>query len=394
MLKRKRVSLVLLTMFLLVAILAAPALAWQTRHADDKQSSGAVMVKTGEVINDDLFMAGESIRIDGTVNGDVVVLANSVDVTGTINGDLLVGCSNLNVSGIINDDLRIAAQDARITGQVKRNLSAAGSHFIIDKDAIVGGNVAFGGENLSIAGLVQGGLQAAVGQLNLTGKIGQNVGAKTDDLNVLPGATIGGSLNYRGANKGNISPEAKIGGPVSYKYFVPQHRDKPEPQHAPWMGILVWMLVGFMSLMLVWLLWFYLSPSSFIKVQGALIKAPWASLGWGFALLILLPIAAILVMVTVVGIPIALAALILYGTVLFVGKLIVGYGLTYYLATRYQIAALQKPFAAAAVGTLVLMLLNVIPWVGTIVTMVVALMALGSVFIALKDGLAARKAIS
>jgi hypothetical protein len=143
--------------------------------------------------------------------------------------------------------------------------------------------------------------------------------------------------------------------------------------------------------MLVWLLWFYLNPRSFIKVQGALQEKPWASLGWGFALLILLPIAAILVMATVVGIPIALAAISLYAAILFAGKLIVGYGLVYYLANRYQISALQKPFAAAAVGTLLLMLIHLIPWVGTIVTVVVALMALGSVFVALRDGLASRK---
>ncbi|MBP1762673.1 MAG: hypothetical protein H6Q64_2215, partial [Firmicutes bacterium] len=79
--------------------------------------------------------------------------------------------------------------------------------------------------------------------------------------------------------------------------------------------------------------------------------------------------------------------------ILFVGKLIVGYGLVYYLANRYQISALQKPFAAAAVGTLLLMLIHLIPWVGTIVTGIAALMALGSVFVALRDGLASRKTV-
>ena len=395
MIKSKKVSLILLTMFLMVTILTAPALAWQSRQPGDKdEGSRPIVVKTGEVINDDLLITGNNVRIDGTINGDVVALADTVEVTGTINGDLLVGCSNLNISGTINDDLRMGAQNARITGKIKRNFSAVAATLILDRDAIIGGNAAIGAKDLNIDGLIQGGLQAAVNQLSLAGKIGQSAAIRTDNLNVLPGAVIGGSLNYRGADKGNISPQAQIGGPVTYKYFVEQHNQKAEPAHAPWVGILIWVLVWFISLMLIWLLWFYLNPGSFVKVQDALKEKPWASLGWGFALLILLPVAAVLMMVTVVGIPIALAAVSLYAAILFVGKLIVGYGLVYYLANRYQISALQKPFAAAAVGTLFLKLLSLIPWVGPIVTGVAALLALGCVFVALRDGLAGRKTAS
>ncbi|MBP1760871.1 MAG: hypothetical protein H6Q64_413, partial [Firmicutes bacterium] len=265
--KSKRVSLILLTMFLMVTILAAPALAWQSRTSGDKDKGNqTVVVKTGEVINDDLFIAGGNVRIDGTINGDVVALADTVEVTGTINGDLLAGCSNLNISGTINDDLRMGAQNARITGKIKRNFSAGASNLILDKDAVIGGNAAIWGEDLNIDGLIQGGLQAAAGQLSISGKIGQSAAIKTDHLSVLDGAAIGGSLNYRGANKGNISPQAKIGGPVTYKYFVEQYQQKDQPGRAPWIGSLIWTLVWFVSLMLVWLLWFYLSPRSFVKV--------------------------------------------------------------------------------------------------------------------------------
>ncbi|MGE5379442.1 MAG: hypothetical protein ACM3NT_00080 [Methylocystaceae bacterium] len=387
--KNGKVTLVLLLAVLLVAFSAIPAWAWQTRQPSKEGTSGSVAVKSGEVINDDLFLAGENVRIDGTVNGDVVVFGNQVDINGTVNGDLLVGGNIVNIAGTVNDDLRLGAQNARISGNIKRNLSAGASQLIIDKAASVGGNAALGAEELGIDGLIRGGLQAGAGQLSLTGKIGQNAAIQTDNLNVMPGAVIGGSLSYRGANKGNISPQAKIGGPVTYKYFIPQHQ-KEQPQSAIWTGILIWTLVWFVSLLLVWLIWFYLNPRSFFKVEDALINTPWASLGWGFAILILLPIAAVIAMITVVGIPIALAALTVYSGILFAGKLIVGFGLVRFLAAKYNWANLQKPFAAAAVGTLSLMLLNLIPEVGFFITLVVVMMALGSVFMALKRGLASR----
>jgi len=393
MIKRNRVSVILVTMLMMVAMLATPALAWQVLSPEDKApGSGMVWVKADQVIDDDLLLVGEQVTIDGTVNGDVLVFANSVDVNGTINGDLLVGCGNLNMAGTINDDLRIGAQNVRITGKVKRNLSAGASQFLLDKEGAVGGNVAVGGENLNVDGLIQGGVQAGVGRFSLSGKIGKNVLMRTDNLNILPTASIGGSLSYRGDNKGNISPGAQIGGPVTYKYFVGQHQEKPQSKAAPLVGMLIWGLVGFMSLLLMWLIWFYLNPSSFIKVEKVLQKAPLAALGWGFALLILLPIAAVITMLTIVGIPIAFSALTVYAAILFLSKLIVGYSLAYQLAVKYDITALQKPFAAAAVGTLGLILLSLIPVVGFFITLVIALMALGSVFVAIKDGLAARSA--
>jgi len=52
---------------------------------------------------------------------------------------------------------------------------------------------------------IAAGLQAASGQLSLSGKIGQSAAIKTDNLSVLPGAAIGGNLNYRGANKGKLN---------------------------------------------------------------------------------------------------------------------------------------------------------------------------------------------
>lgn len=332
---RKLITLLLMAVFIL-GVSAAPAMGWETMQVKEKGAGNkTVTVKAGDVINDDLFLAGDRVRIEGTINGDVVVFANSVEVTGTINGDLLVGCSNLLMSGTVNDDLRIGAQNARITGHVKRNLSAGASQFVIDKGSVIGGNTSVGAEDTNIDGAIQGKLQAATGSLNLTGNIAKDVSVSTDDLNVLPGAVIGGSLKYRGANQGNISPQAQITGPVTYKHVVEQHKTNNTPEKESWAGRLFGLLLSFVSLLLIWFVWFYLHPRSFINVQDTLQHKPWASLGWGFALLILLPIAAVIAMITVVGIPLGLGALILYSAILFAAEIIVGYSLVYYLAVRY-----------------------------------------------------------
>lgn len=387
----QRVSILLTAVLLLVSLLAAPVWAWQIIHPSENDSNASVGVEAGKVIDDDLLLAGEMVRIDGTVNGDVVVLGNTVEITGTINGDLFIGCNNLIMAGTVNDDMRLASQNSRISGMVKRHFSAVGSQIMLDKESVIGGNTAIGAENFNVMGQIKGNVKAAAGAFNLTGKIEQNVKAYTNNINVMPGAAIGGSLYYRGSSKGNISPQAQIEGPVTYKYFE-QKKDDPKAESKSFVAIIMWILVWLMAVLLAWLLWFYLSPVSFVRVEQVIKDKPWAALGWGFAILILLPIAALLTLFTVVGIPVALGAVALYTAVLIMGKVIVGYALVYYLAVKYEISVLQKPLAAAAVGTLTLMLLKLLPVLGGFISLLVALLALGSVFVAIKDNLAERKA--
>ncbi len=59
---------------LAVVLAALPAL------AADFRSGNEVTVASGEVINDDLYVAGGNLRIDGTVNGDLLAAGGTVTI--------------------------------------------------------------------------------------------------------------------------------------------------------------------------------------------------------------------------------------------------------------------------------------------------------------------------
>ena len=57
-----------------VALLAAISVTFLTSApvlAADLRSGDTITVASGEVVDDDLYIAGESIVIDGTINGDL-----------------------------------------------------------------------------------------------------------------------------------------------------------------------------------------------------------------------------------------------------------------------------------------------------------------------------------
>ncbi len=65
-------------------------------QAADIDNTG--IVEAGEVINDDLFLSGDTIRMDGEVNGLLLATGNTVIINGTVNGDLLAFGSSVTVT--------------------------------------------------------------------------------------------------------------------------------------------------------------------------------------------------------------------------------------------------------------------------------------------------------
>jgi hypothetical protein len=96
----------------------------------------------------------------------------------------------------------------------------------------------------------------------------------------------------------------------------------------------------------------------------------------GLIMLILPAIVIGLLFVTVVGIPLAIGLAVLWGFTAFLGWLVAGLWLGQIMLKRSRTAA--RPYGAAFLGTLVLMLISWIPFVGFIL----ALLGLGAVTLA------------
>ena len=90
------------------------------------------IVEAGEVIDDDLFIGGDTVQINGTVNGDVIAFGSVVKVNGIVNGSLVTGAQSILVDGIVNG-----------------SVYAASSTFTLGSEAEIGRNLYYGGFNLS-----------------------------------------------------------------------------------------------------------------------------------------------------------------------------------------------------------------------------------------------------
>jgi hypothetical protein len=97
--KTTRVATLLL--IAIIWLLGAPV-----AHATEFASGNQAFVSSDQTIEDDLFISGRTVEIQGNVNGDVYAAVADVNIVGPAQDDVVVAGANVDLSGAIRDDLR------------------------------------------------------------------------------------------------------------------------------------------------------------------------------------------------------------------------------------------------------------------------------------------------
>jgi cytoskeletal protein CcmA (bactofilin family) len=393
----------------------------EVRGGDD------VGVAAGEVVDDDLYLAGDEIVVAGTVRGDVVVAARKVTVTGTVEGDLIAAAQTVVVEGTVGDDARLAGQAllVRDGARIADDLVTGGYSLQTEAGSTVGGDVLLGGFQAELAGDVDGGVTAGAEGLALAGRIGGDVEASVSasgpeaapfawapaadvPLPVVPSgltltddARLEGDLSYEGGQEADIAPGAQIAGETTYRQIT-----VPEDQDTAPAGPLALLLIGlrrFVTLLAVGLLALWLLPRTVDGAATTLRTRPWLSLGWGVlavagavaavvaVLLVSILLAVLLGWLTLGALAAAVVATGVVLDIVLVLALVLGLTLLAPVVVGFMGGGLMlrdpvptafgKRVLALALGLLVYVLLRAVPFVGPVVGLVVALLGVGALVV-------------
>lgn len=282
-----------------------------------------------------LFLAGLAVALGAaaaTEDDATIRIGGDIDVTEKVDGALAVLGGRINVTAPVAGDASIAGGSITVKGPVVRDLHIAGGHVTID-------------------GPVGGDASVAAGTLELG-----------------PDARIAGKLSFRGGEL-KRDPAAVVTGGIDQKITEPSRKHRHAYEIRPFHGYShgwVWsvgliVLAGLIAAAL---------PGPSAKMAAELRERPWLTTLVGLVALTSIPVAAVLLMVTVIGIPIGLLALVLYAALLLVGYvwLAVVVGGLLLDRVRPEVAAETAWRAGAAVvAMLTLALLTRLPFVGGLV---------------------------
>jgi len=357
---------------LFLGLTPSPAAAADIRNGD-------VTVASGETINDDLYVFGGNIAINGTINGDLIAAGNSISVDGTVTGDVIAAGQTVAIRGQVGGSVRGAGSSIVVDGKITDDLLFAGNEVTILSNGRVGRDAIVAATNATISGQVGRDLQAGSTNVKIDGGIGGNVLASVDRLQLTDRATVGGNLKYTSKTEAQIANTSSVKGTIE--------RQTPANDRAPLVTgpaalVLEW-LKGLIGLLILGILVVFFFPGFSRRAGEALVHSPWLTLAIGGLVLVGLPILAVVFFAVgaLIGgwwIGFVVLALLVVALALSIPVAAVGIG-----GALLRIARRPVPvWFALLIGLIVLLLVALIPILGGIVIFCALLFGMGATTIA------------
>jgi len=321
----------------------------------------------------DLYLAGGTLTVEAPIKGDLVVAGGSILLNSDIEDSLFVAGGTITVRSNVGRHVRIGGGTITISGRIGGDLLIGGGTVAITKEAVIDGDLLVSSGDVSFNGTVKGKTNISAGNINLNGQLSSVKTISNHGLTIGSAAVINGDLNYRAVTEAKIESGAKITGQTNFTKLE-------QPTRANLRKVfgffsLLQLLGTILTLMLVTR---FLPKFSQQAVQQA--RSFWASLGIGFAALILTPIATIILISILIGIPVALILIPLYLASLAIGLLMGKLALGVMIRQLFdKNKELKIGYGEAIIGAVAFTILVNIPVINLIVFPLILLVGLGAV---------------
>jgi hypothetical protein len=329
----------------------------------------------------DYFGAGGNVNLTDSVDGDAFLAGGHVTTAAEVHGDLLAAGGEVMVGGGIGDDLYAAGGEVSVDAIVSGNARVAGGDVDVGPATIVNGALSMTGGRIDFDGTTHGYLQATGGRVRIDGQVRGDARVRAEELEIGPHARIDGKLIVRGPVAPDVPAGAQIAGGVDFEaaddYAHVDHHAGQARKFVHGVGSFLWVFGVFIAGTLFTLAF----PAYAARAADRIGREPLRSLALGFVILICLPVLATLLLITIVGIPLALILMLLYLLLLFLGWVTVALflgrkGLD--LTRHDQPASTRMTLVALLLAVVALWLLGKLPYVGGWVTFVSLLLGIGA----------------
>ncbi|MEN3003930.1 polymer-forming cytoskeletal protein [Dehalobacterium formicoaceticum] len=379
-LKKTLGCFLLITAMLLVFSCAALGDQYEDWFAPDSALSGDnVVVSAEKNVKGPGFYSGSTVHLQGNIDGTTFAAGQSVIVDGIINGDLIVAGQYVHINGKVTGNIYAAAQNLEIKGAVTGDVFGVGQMATVTSDALLSRDVFLAGETVTFSGAAGRQLFVGVNRMILQGTVGDNANIAAENISIQDSAVIKGNLNYNSANEALISSQAQITGERNWHKSSPgQAKDEKRPM-MPWQGALMNMLWSIASALLLWFVIKIWRPEAWAKTTRTITQQPLKTIGVGALVLILTPIVAILLMVTMIGIPLGIILGLIYSVSLYLAKIVVAIFIGAWVANKFSWPEKHKGVWLALLGLVIYSVASIIPWVGFPVILITLLTGLGAI---------------
>jgi cytoskeletal protein CcmA (bactofilin family) len=299
--------------------------------------------------------------------------------------------------GYIGDDLRVIGGTVTIMNNINGDLIIAGGDVTVSKDVVINGNLYVAGGKLTMNGTVKGIANLRGGEIYWNGIAEKDLTAK------------GGSLTLNGIVQGKsqlaaqeiaLGSDAQLYGDVEYwnpkgdmdfgaallsgaaSVYNPDLRITDSDINWRYLGIglVAFWIYRLLTAALIIGLFIWMFHRFFYRNSEETNRNYASHLGFGFLYVVGLPLLIAFAFVTIIGIPVGLLLMTMYGLTIALGhilaSLLIAYGLNTYYDKNWNRRTL---FLVAICGYLALKIVGAIPFLGFLVSIIIVTTAFGTI---------------
>jgi cytoskeletal protein CcmA (bactofilin family) len=320
-------------------------------------------------VKGDITGFGDELNINSPVSGSIYAGAGEMNVNAAITGDVMAGGGAVNIKEKVDGDVRLIAFSVEIEGDVTGDVLAKAGEMNL-KSKIIEGDIAISANTLTIDSNVKGNINFEGEKLIINGVVEGNVNAKTKKIMIGDKALIKGNLNYTG-KKGYIVKEEQVAGTIS--------QDVPKKKWSHKKGWIGKKIFWGLSLLAVGMVLALASPGLVTQLTDGMKENFWKNILYGFLALILAPIAALILIITIIGIPLAVILLLAYALAIFIGVILAAIFLGRLILQKQKTHLL----ISAILGIVIYAAASKVPVLGGLLKFAATLLGLGAITLAL-----------
>jgi len=343
--------------------------------AADVRGGDTVAIKTEEKIVNDVYVAGSNIASLGDIVGDFVAAGGNLFISGNVSQDVMAAGGTVTIGAIIGDDLRAAGGNVTVSGPVTGDALLAGGTIHVISTADIGGDARLAGGEVTLDAPVKGTLTVDGGNVVINGMVTGNTQINAESITIGSSAVIAGNLTYSSTSPIIISQGAVIKGTTTQNPVSRTHNRAGNVVAS--LSLLTLMKLLAFAVTAIVLVSFM--PKKSLEIVETTQKNFWQSAGRGFLVAVVTPIVVAILMVTMIGMPIAVILLLTYILMMMFANL---FAAVFLGSVVIQKLRKDKKVAiswrTAFIGMVLLFILALIPVIGWIAYCIVVCAALGT----------------
>jgi hypothetical protein len=372
----KKITLGLAAVLLLAAV---PVAAFAARIEVQK----SVFIPNTQSLPENAYVAGGEVTILSQAQKDISAAGGRIIVNAPVWGDALLFGGTVDVLEQVHGDLRVAGGQVTISSSVGGDVIVLGGQVTINQGVTVAGDLLAVGGEVVVHGAINGDARVYGGDVTIDATVAGPITIKAGkSVTFGSKAVIGSTLSYAAPSEATIADGAKMGDKVIYTKTNLPNLDKKDIAQVL-AGVLgFFIVVKFVGLLLAALiLTFGFRDFSLDLSKGALEKF-WKTAGIGFVVLVVMPIAALMLAISVVGLYLSFLVGVLYVTLLMVSGVYVCI-LTGALLSRLIRKEVRVNWKWTTLGTVALFVVWLIPVAGAIALFLLYMASIGAVTMSL-----------